>query len=37
MGSKYRWNGLKRLSSEGDMSGHDSLKEREKDRERLVH
>lgn len=35
MGSKCRWNGLKRLSSEGDMSGHASLKEREKDVERL--
>lgn len=35
MGSKCRRNGLKRLSSEGDMSGHASLKEREKNRERL--
>lgn len=35
MGSKCRRNGLKRLSGEGDMSGHASLKEREKNRERL--
>lgn len=35
MGSTCRWNGLKRLRSEGDMSGQASLKEREKDVERL--
>lgn len=35
MESKCHWNRLKRLSSEGDMSGHASLKEREKDGERL--
>lgn len=36
MGSKCRRNGLKRLSIKGDMSGHASLKEREKNGERLV-
>lgn len=34
-GRTCRWNGLKRVRSEGDMSGHASLKEREKDVERL--
>lgn len=35
VGSKCWRNGLKRLSSEGDMSGHASLKKKEKNRERL--